>query len=230
MDADLPSRLTARLKQPLPGRQAQMTFEPEMSYGRHFGPPDADAKPAAVLVLLYPIEGRWFVPLTTRPATMVVHAGQISLPGGRVEPGETPEAAVFRELEEELGVARQGIAVLGQLSSLYLFGSNFIVLPWVAAAQRRPEFRPSPTEVTELLEVPLAHLVDPVHTGIHSRCQRGVAITAPHFLWGRHRIWGATSMILAELVAIVREMEIGSSCFAPGQLKTADPTRGGSSP
>ena len=159
-----------------------------------------------MLVLLYPIEGRWFVPLTTRPATMVVHAGQISLPGGHFEPGETPETAVFRELEEELASC-QGIAVLGQLSSLYLFGSNFIVLPWVAAAQHRPEFRPSPAEVTELLEVPLEHLVDPANTGSHSRRQRRVALTAPQFLWSRHRIWGATSMILGELVAIVREME-----------------------
>jgi 8-oxo-dGTP pyrophosphatase MutT (NUDIX family) len=206
MDADFPVRIAARLKQPLPGRQAQISFEPELSYGRHFGPPAADARPAAVLVLLYPIEGRWFVPLTTRPATMVVHAGQISLPGGRVEPGETPETAVFRELEEELGVSRAGIAVLGQLSTLYLFGSNFIVLPWVAAARQRPDFRPSADEVTELLEVPLEHLLDAAHVGSHSRRQRGVAITAPHFQWGRHRIWGATSMILAELVALVREM------------------------
>jgi 8-oxo-dGTP pyrophosphatase MutT (NUDIX family) len=207
MDADLPSRLAARLKQSLPGRRAQALFEPEMSYGRHFGPPAVDATTAAVLVLLYPVEGQWFVPLTTRPATMVVHAGQISLPGGRVESGETPKAAVFRELEEELGVPRQGTSVLGQLSSLYLYGSNFIVLPWVAAVDARPDFRPSPAEVSELLEVPLAHLIDPAHAGSHARRQRGVAINAPHFLWGRHRIWGATSMILAELVAIVREME-----------------------
>ncbi len=206
MDADFPSRLAARLKRPLPGRAAQVSFEPELSFGRHFGPPAADARPAAVLVLLYPMEGRWFVPLTTRPATMVVHAGQISLPGGRVESGETPEAAVMRELQEELGIARDGVEVLGQLSSLYLFGSNFIVLPWVAAARRRPDFRPSPDEVTELLEVPLEHLVDPAHMGSHARRQRGVAIKAPHYLWGRHRIWGATSMILAELVAIVREI------------------------
>ncbi len=207
MDADLPSRLAARLQQPLPGRQAQAAFEPEMSFGRHFGPPAVDAKPAAVLVLLYPVEGEWFIPLTTRPATMVVHAGQISLPGGRVEADETPETAVFRELEEELGVERSGINVLGQLSTLNLYGSNFIVLPWVAAAERRPDFRPSSAEVSELLEVPLAHLVDLSHAGSHSRRQRGVAINAPHYLWGRQRIWGATSMILAELVAIVRELE-----------------------
>ena len=207
MDADLPLRLAARLQQPLPGRQVQAAFEPEMSYGRHFGPPAVDARPAAVLVLLYPVEGQWFIPLTTRPTTMVVHAGQISLPGGRVEAGETFEAAVFRELEEELGVERAGITALGQLSTLNLYGSNFIVLPWVAAAERRPDFHPSPAEVSELLEVPLAHLLDPSHAGSHARRQRGVAINAPHYLWGRHRIWGATSMILAELVAIVRELE-----------------------
>ncbi len=158
-----------------------------------------------MLVLLYPTEQGWQLPLTVRPTTLRGHAGQISLPGGTVEPGESSEAAALRELEEELGVARGGVRLLGRLSPLYVFVSEFQISPWVAAVAERPLFEPSPAEVSELLEVPLAHLLDGASRGIHRRRQRGIELTAPHFLWGRHRIWGATAMILSELVAAVCE-------------------------
>jgi 8-oxo-dGTP pyrophosphatase MutT (NUDIX family) len=211
---DLPQKLAERLRQPLPGRAAQRRFEPEMSFGRHFGPPPTDAYPAAVLVLLFRHENAWYVPLTIRPTTMLTHAGQISLPGGRIEPGESSAQAVLRELDEELGV-RGEIELLGQLSDLYLFGSNYMVTPWVATSPRRPDFRPSPVEVAELLEVPLAHLLDPKSAGLHARRQRGVALSAPHFLWGRHRIWGATSMILAELIEVLNSLDPAGSKQSP---------------
>ena len=209
MNADLPERLAARLRQqPLPGRVAQRRFEPGLCYGRHFGPPTIRARAAAVLALIYPHAGQWHLPLTVRPATLVAHAGQISLPGGAVDPGETGPQAALRELEEELGVGGEEIELLGALSPLYVFVSEFQVAPWVAVARRRPAFAPSPIEVAETLEIPLAHLVDRASQGRHSRRQRGVELSAPHFLWGRHRIWGATSMILGELVALVEEIGV----------------------
>jgi 8-oxo-dGTP pyrophosphatase MutT (NUDIX family) len=200
---DLAERLAQRLREPLPGRVAQVLFEPELSYGRHFGPPPADARQAVVLVCLYPHEGEWYLPLTIRPTTMVVHAGQISLPGGRVEPGETGDRAALREFEEELGVPPEVVHLIGRLSPLYLFASNFQVTPWVGIAPARPNFNPHSGEVAELLEVPLEHLRLPASRGVHARRHHGVALSAPHFVWGRHRIWGATSMILSELVEMI---------------------------
>lgn len=208
MNLELPELLAVRLMQPpLPGRVAQRRFEPALCYGRHFGPPTMRSRTASVLVLLYPHEGDWRLPLTVRPATLAAHAGQISLPGGSVEPGETGPQAALRELEEELGVSGAEIELLGGLSPLYVFVSEFQVMPWVAVARQRPAWAPSPYEVAELLELPLAHLLDPANQGRHARRQRGVELSAPHYLFGRHRIWGATSMILAELVAIVEEIE-----------------------
>jgi 8-oxo-dGTP pyrophosphatase MutT (NUDIX family) len=202
---DLARQLAARLRRPLPGRAAQARFEPELSYGRHFGPPPADARQAVVLVCLYPHGGQWYLPLTIRPATMVVHAGQISLPGGRVEPGETGQQAALREFEEELGVPSSAVELIGRLTPLYLFASNFQVTPWVGLAHDRPQFQPDRREVAELLEVPLAHLIAPANHGSHARRHHGVALAAPHIAWGRHRIWGATSMILGELAALLNE-------------------------
>src|SRR5215510_12971597 len=105
---DLPDRLARRLRLPLPGPAAQRTMESELAYGRHLGPPRLDARPAAVVALLHLIDDRWHMPLMVRPETLAHHAGQSSLPGGMVEPGETSEEAAIRELEEELGIARFG--------------------------------------------------------------------------------------------------------------------------
>ena len=203
LPSDLPQRLAARLLEPLPGREAQRQFEPELSFGRHLGPAPFDARPATVLALLYPHEGQWFLPLTIRPATLSHHAGQISFPGGGIDPGERSEHAALRELQEELGVGRSGVELLGQLSPLYLFGTNFVLHPWVAAINRRPDFEPSPAEVAELLETPLLQIMGRQNWATHARRNRGVAVTVPHIAWGRHRIWGATSMILGELVSAI---------------------------
>ncbi|HWB12343.1 MAG TPA: CoA pyrophosphatase [Pirellulales bacterium] len=204
MNRDFPQVLAARLAAAsLPGRAVQRQLEPGLCYGRHFGPPTHRAREAAVIALFYPHADEWHLPLTVRPATLPAHAGQISLPGGAIEPGETTAQAALRELEEELGVRADEVSLLGALSPIYVFVSEYLVRPWVAVVPQRPPFRPSAEEVSELLEVPLSHLIDPSHRGRHTRRQRGIELSVPHFVWGRHRIWGATGMILSELVEVV---------------------------
>lgn len=177
-----------------------------MSYGRHFAPAPPGARNAAVIALLYPHEGAWHMPLTVRPTTMTDHAGQVSLPGGLIEPGESSSEAALRELAEELRVDDPEIELLGELSPLYLFVSNFQVSPWVAVLPRRPAIDANTHEVAEVLEVPLAHLSDPANIGHHARDFRGIEFSAPHFRFGSHHIWGATGMILGEFVALVDEL------------------------
>ncbi|HVA45636.1 MAG TPA: CoA pyrophosphatase [Pirellulales bacterium] len=206
MNADLLQAIRDRLtRPPLPGKAVQREMEPSLCYGRHFGPPTCRARDAAVIALLYPHAGDWYLPLTVRPATLTAHAGQISLPGGASEPGETTAQAALRELAEELGVPASEVSLLGPLSPIYVFVSEYLVTPWVAAIDARPRFRPSADEVSELLEVPLSRLLDPAARGSHTRRQRGIELSVPHFQWGRHRIWGATAMILTELAAVMHE-------------------------
>lgn len=205
MLSDLPRRLAARLKQPLPGRRARARFQPELSFGRHLGPPPSSARPAAVLMLLYPYKGRWHLPLTVRPLHLPTHAGQISLPGGMVEPGESSGEAALRELDEELGV-RKGVELLGKLSPFYVYVSNCRVTPWVGAIGERPQWKPNPREVAEVLEVPLEHLLDPVNYRNFLVEYPRVVFRAPCFDWRGHPIWGATGMMLGELVEVMREL------------------------
>lgn len=206
MYADLPERLSRRLARPLPGRAAQARFEPELSCGRHFAPPRPDSRAAAVAVLLYRQGEDWYIPLTRRVATLPAHAGQISLPGGTAELGESPEDAALRELREELGTTRDRIELLGRLSPLYLFVTNYSITPCVAAVRARPPFAPAAREVAELLELPLAVLLDPAARGHHVHENRGLRLLVPHIAWHGHKIWGATGMILGEFAATVEEV------------------------
>ena len=200
---NLPRRLAERLRCPLPGRPAQAWFSPELSYGRQFGPPSHDARPAAVIILLYPHQNEWHIPLTLRPADMTDHAGQVSLPGGSMEAEETSREAALRELHEELGVPPDGIEVLNPLSPIYVFVSNHWVTPWVAATSKRPSIRPNRAEVAEVLEVPLSTLLDSANLARHQIHRHGLTFSAPHISWRTHRIWGATGMMLGEFIAVV---------------------------
>ncbi|MCE9548315.1 MAG: CoA pyrophosphatase [Planctomycetia bacterium] len=184
------------------------TFETELSFGRHAGPAPATARPAAVLVLLYRADdGGWRLPLTVRPAHMPFHAGQISLPGGLIEAGETSDQAALRELDEELGIAAAGVTLLGRLAELYVYVSDFIVTPWVAAIEAPPVWRPNPREVAEVLELPLSVLLDPAAARETLRTMGGVSYRTPFIALGEHQIWGATSLILCALGNVLRELD-----------------------
>jgi 8-oxo-dGTP pyrophosphatase MutT (NUDIX family) len=202
MDDQLPQRLAAALKRPEQQRPTGRRFAPELSYGRHFGPAPATARTAAVIVLLFRRAGRWNVPLTQRPSTLLRHGGQISLPGGTVESGESSADAAARELVEELGVNLQ-CDILGPLASCYVYVSDFLVTPWLAATQDEPHWRPRAGEVERVVELPLDKLLDPNRIE-NMTIERGpLKFRAPCIQFGEDRIWGATAIILGELVDLL---------------------------
>ncbi|MEK6235545.1 MAG: CoA pyrophosphatase, partial [Planctomycetales bacterium] len=188
--ADLPGWLAERLAKPTPGRNAQRRLEPEGSEGRHFIPRD-DAKAASVLILLYPRQGEWLLPLTLRPDHLPDHPGQISFPGGAREPNETSDQAAVRELQEELGVSTDGVRLLGRLSPLYVFVSNYLIDPWVGVVDSRPTWSPCPIEVQEVIEFPLRALMEPSNIREERRELAGQSRGVPYFAHESHRIWGA---------------------------------------
>ncbi len=200
----LTERLRERLLDPLPGTAAHLGMAPgNRLTGAQLTVEEKRCREAAVLVLLVPIEGTAHVVLTLRPSTLRHHPGQISFPGGRREAGETPLETALREAEEEIGVAG-GLDILGSLSPLYIPPSNFCMQPFVARLPERPVYRPHDREVEAVLEVPLGALVA---DGCARRTVwqiRGEEVEIPHYRVGPHRIWGATAMVLAELLEIAR--------------------------
>jgi 8-oxo-dGTP pyrophosphatase MutT (NUDIX family) len=207
MNHALPQLLAEQLARSRPEPRTDARFELQ-PFPKQFAEVPGDVRAAAVLVLLYPREGGWHLPLTLRPAHLADHAGQVSLPGGAVESGETSAQAAIREFHEELGDDGQPIRLLGSLSPRYVHASNYLVTPWVAAVASQPLFVRNPMEVEQILEVPLAHLLDPANIGSHARQYQGQAFVAPHFIYQAHHIWGATCGILGEFVTLLETMQI----------------------
>ena len=168
-------------------------------------PPGARPREAGVLLLLYPLDGRLHIVLTRRTEGLKTHKGQISLPGGGIEAGETARAAALREAHEELDVTVADVTVLGELTPLYLPPSNYYVHPIVAYAPTRPTFEAAPREVAEVLEAPLAALLDADTVDEETWELRGVETRIPFYRGGAHKVWGATAMVLAEFVTLLEQ-------------------------
>jgi 8-oxo-dGTP pyrophosphatase MutT (NUDIX family) len=134
-----------------------------------------------------------------------VHSGQVAFPGGRVdETDKTLTDTALREAYEEVGIRPQEVDVLGLLTPLFVHASNFMVHPVVGAATRRPDFTLDPYEVDALLEVPLTQLQDITRIGSKEIIVReNITIQAPFYDLQGHTVWGATAMIISELLEVV---------------------------
>ncbi len=155
-----------------------------------------------VLILLYPIHGELQLVLTRRRDDLNSHAGQMSFPGGQHEAQETLLMTALRETEEEIGISAKSLEVIGELAPLYIPPSDFEVHPFVAwyCNGNRPNFSPNPREVAEIIEVPLRHLLDPSSSGEQPWDFHGQSIIVPYYTVAGHKVWGATAMIISELV------------------------------
>jgi 8-oxo-dGTP pyrophosphatase MutT (NUDIX family) len=202
---DLPQKLATALRAGYNEAAMRAKMAPELSYGRYEGPAPNTARRAAVMLLLFRRDGHWHVPLTQRPLSLTHHAGQISLPGGAVEPGETSEKAAIRELREEIGFSGS-VEIAGPLADCYVFASDFLVTPWLASSTDEPTWRPDEREVDHLIELPLEVLLDPEAMG-HLTVERGPRVFhAPCIRVGAARVWGVTCMILGELAGLLSQV------------------------
>lgn len=173
---------------------------------RRFEPPPGLApRLGAVLVLLYPQGDDLQLPLTVRSERLPSHRGEVSLPGGAIDPEDaSPAAAALRECHEELGVEPASITVLGSLTSFYIQPSNFQITPVVGFSAQPPVLRPNDAEVSSVLTTTLQELLDPARVVVEQWSLRGVDVHVPFFSIAGHKVWGATAVVLSELVARIR--------------------------
>ena len=165
------------------------------------------------MVLLYPhkVPLSLYLPFTRRTQTVTTHRGQISWPGGAREGDESPTETALRETEEELGIVPDTVEVLGMLTPLHTGGSGFLITPVVGWATSRPTFQPDPCEVAEVLEVPLTQLRAPGVIRRDTWTLRGQRTLVPYYQPRPDiAIWGATSMILSEFLAVIGSLGLCS--------------------
>lgn len=180
-----------------PGRRLK-TYESELSV----------VKPSGVLLLLFPDKGQIYLCLIKRPSTMTHHPGQISFPGGKVEKEDSSaEMAALREAQEEVGIDPAIVRIIGKLSELYVEVSKFLIHPFIAWADKKPDFIINKDEVDELILLPINELVANetiMETDMDTVTGR---LRIKYYPFNSQIIWGATAMILSELIEILKKIQ-----------------------
>ena len=202
---DWKQKLIWRLNDELPGRAAQELMAPRpIEESRFQENPNFPAKLGGVMMILFERDNDLWLPLIKRPEYDGHHSGQISFPGGKKEEQDKDliETA-FRETEEEVGIRKEHVEFLGTLSELFIIASNFKVLPTVGFLPESPTYRLEEKEVESVLEVSLTQLRDESKQGLEPMRFGQYTIHSPYFDVEGHQVWGATAMMLSELLAIV---------------------------
>ncbi len=212
--SDFREFLKRRLKKDLPGSTAQNKMRPyPKSYKnptfKSYSPKTKSYRNSSVLALFTTWNDELEILLTLRTAG-IKHGGQISFPGGGREGDETHEETALREAHEETGLIESNVEIVGRLSSLYVDHSNNMVVPVVGFLDEPQDFVANPNEVAEIFSVPFSSLSGKKHLKEEERPLRDASYIVP--FWDVHRVplWGATSMMLSELVVIYEEfLELG---------------------
>jgi 8-oxo-dGTP pyrophosphatase MutT (NUDIX family) len=199
--------LAERIERALPGKSSQLKMQPiPIDDGFNFPEPDSsDGHPSSVLIPLYHDKSDILKVILTLRTDSIRHAGQISFPGGRSDNDESPIDTALRETREEIGIPHRSISIIGSISPLYLYRSNNQITPVIGFLNEKPEFKPNPAEVQEVISVSLETLLNQ-DTLIWETWQlRNISCKVPY--WNIHStpLWGATAMIMSELLDLYRE-------------------------
>ncbi len=199
------NRLKINICAPLPGLDAQMIMAPPVRTPVQQAP--ANARTAAVVILIYPVQEIPHILLMRRTADAGPHSNQISLPGGKYESTDlTLTYTALRELHEEMGVDLQAIKIMGNLTPLYVPPSNFTVMPVLCYATQQLSFIRSEKEVKEIIELPLHDFMNSnnkIMQTVARSDEPSITMDAPTYTFGNDKIiWGATAMMLREFEAL----------------------------
>ncbi|MCE7061077.1 CoA pyrophosphatase [Dyadobacter sp. CY343] len=200
-------QLAKKLKYPLPGDSAHKLMQASSKLRLTFKP-NSRTRKSAILILFYPHQNEIYFPLILRPAYDGVHSGQVAFPGGRYELTDKDLIrTALREAQEEIGLRLNDVKILGILTELFIPASNFYVLPVIAAMPYRPDFYPDPREVEDIFEIKLEEISDINIIGSSDIQVRGEQVHAPHYMVQGYKIWGATAMMISELLTVLNAQD-----------------------
>ena len=166
---------------------------------------DPNLMPAAVMLLLYPKDGEYCVLLNQRSQQVEHHKGEMSFPGGARDPLDRNSLdTALRETEEEMGICRSDVTVLGRLDDVPT-RSNFGVRVYVGAIPYPYPFNPSPLEVAEVVEIPISALRNAANLRYDTRWVNGQAVNACSYAYNEHLVYGATARILQQFLELLED-------------------------
>ena len=201
----LPEKLKQTLLSGLPGLDQQMKMAP-LGERRYSSVVPDDVRRAAVMMLLYPDNGAWHILYIKRSSDNPndKHSGQISLPGGKLETTDKDMLdCSLRETFEEIGIPAASVNVIGALTPLYVFVSNFLVDPFLGYLNEKPTLKLQKSEVAEVLHIPIKHLLDKNTVKSKEIQVRNITLKdVPYYDLNGHTLWGATAMITSEFLKI----------------------------
>jgi len=198
--------LNQRLIAPLPGESAHQTMRVESKVKFNFPYSVKTAIPAAVLIHLFPENNDIQFFLTKRTNEVEHHKGQISLPGGAWEDGEQLHETALRETEEEIGVSRNIIQLIGGLTPFFTPVTGFMIHPFIGWSTEKPETEIQDKEVHELFSASIFELIDENTFMSENWAIRGYDANVPFYNFGGRKVWGATGAILSEFKSILKEI------------------------
>jgi len=162
--------------------------------------------PAAVLILLYLADNEIYFFLTKRTDDLKHHKGQISLPGGTQEGNEKLIDTALRETQEEIGINKNSISIIGTITPLFVPVTGFMIYPFIGYSLNKLGPKPNPVEVATIFSVNISDLLNKENRTIEQRNIRGYDVQVPYFKLNDYKVWGATSMILSEFRDLIKSI------------------------
>ena len=190
----------------IPGERSHQKMQ--VNYDKSFELPFSknNSTPAAVLILLYLEDNEIHFFLTKRSNELEHHKGQISLPGGTQEENEKLTHTALRETQEEIGINKTSISIIGSMTPLFVPVTGFMINPFIGYSLNKLEPTPDPLEVEAIFSVNISDLLNEANRTIDKRNIRGYDVEVPYFKLNNYEVWGATSMILSEFRDLIKSI------------------------
>ena len=191
----------------IPGERSHQKMQ--VNYDKSFELPFSknNSTPAAVLILLYLEDNEIHFFLTKRSNELEHHKGQISLPGGTQEENEKLTHTALRETQEEIGINKTSISIIGSMTPLFVPVTGFMINPFIGYSLNKLEPTPDPLEVEAIFSVNISDLLNEANRTIEQRNIRGYDVEVPYFKLNNYEVWGATSMILSEFRDLIKSIK-----------------------
>ena len=191
----------------LPGEESQqkMRVNYDQSIELPFSKNNSTA--SAVLILLYLKDNEIHFFLTKRSNEMEHHKGQISLPGGTQEENEELTHTALRETQEEIGINKTSISIIGSMTPLFVPVTGFMIYPFIGYSINKLDPKPDPVEVETIFSVNIFDLLNKDNRTAEQRNIRGYNVKVPYFKLNDYQVWGATAMILSEFKDLIKSIK-----------------------